>query len=96
MRRISKPATVRTAVVVAVVVAASVGSAVSSSANTARVASAGTVDFYSSLPLSGSSTAQTLPLVNGIKLALSQAGDKAGKYKIKYTSLNDATAAAGP
>ena len=95
MRRISKPATVRTAVVLAVVVAASVGSAVSSSANTARVASAGTVDFYSSLPLSGSSTAQTLPLVNGIKLALSQAGDKAGKYKIKYTSLNDATAAAG-
>ena len=95
MRRISKPATVRTAVVLAVVVAASVGSAVSSSANTARLASAGTVDFYSSLPLSGSSTAQTLPLVNGIKLALSQAGNKAGSYKIKYTSLNDATAAAG-
>ena len=95
MRRIGKPAAVRTAVVVAVAVAATVGSAVSSSANTARVASAGTVDFYSSLPLSGSSTAQTLPLVNGIKLALSQAGNKAGGYKIKYTSLNDATASAG-
>jgi branched-chain amino acid transport system substrate-binding protein len=77
--------------VLAVVVAACVGGAASSSAKTAG----GTVDFYSSLPLSGSSTAQTLPLVNGIKLALSQAGDKAGSYKIKYTSLNDATAAAG-
>jgi branched-chain amino acid transport system substrate-binding protein len=95
MRRISKPAAVRAALAVAVVVAASVGSVVSSSAHTAKAASAGTVDFYSSLPLSGSSTAQTLPLVNGIKLALSQAGYKAGKYKIKYTSLNDATAAAG-
>jgi branched-chain amino acid transport system substrate-binding protein len=96
MRRISKLASVRAAFVVAVIAAASVvGSAVSSSAKTARAASAGTVDFYSSLPLSGSSTAQTVPLVNGIKLALSQAGDKAGKYKIKYTSLNDATAAAG-
>jgi branched-chain amino acid transport system substrate-binding protein len=95
MRRISQPATVRTAVVLAAVVAAVVGSTVSSSAKTARAAAAGTVDFYSSLPLSGSSTAQTLPLVNGIKLALSQAGYKAGKYKIKYTSLNDATAAAG-
>ncbi|MGA3362303.1 MAG: branched-chain amino acid ABC transporter substrate-binding protein [Solirubrobacteraceae bacterium] len=91
----SKLVTIRTAVVLAVVVAACVGSTVSSSAKTARAASAGTVDFYSSLPLSGSSTAQTLPLVNGIKLALSQAGYKAGKYKIKYTSLNDATAAAG-
>ena len=95
MRRISKPATARAAVAVAIVIAASVGSAVSSSAKTAGVASAGSVDFYSSLPLSGSSTAQTVPLVNGIKLALSQAGYKAGKYKIKYTSLNDATAAAG-
>ncbi len=95
MRRISKPVTVRMAVAAAAVIAASVGGAVSSSAKTAATASGGTVDFYSSLPLSGSSTAQTLPLVNGIKLALSQAGDKAGKYKVKYTSLNDATAAAG-
>ncbi len=54
-----------------------------------------TVDFYSSLPLSGSSTAQTVPALNGIKLALKQAGNKAGSYTIKYTSLNDATAAAG-
>jgi branched-chain amino acid transport system substrate-binding protein len=54
-----------------------------------------TLDVYSSLPLQGASTAQTDPMVNGIKLALSQAGNKAGKYTIKYTSLDDSTAAAG-
>ncbi len=54
-----------------------------------------TVDIYSSLPLQGASTAQTDPLVNGMKLALSEAGNKAGKYTVKYTSLDDSTAAAG-
>jgi branched-chain amino acid transport system substrate-binding protein len=54
-----------------------------------------TVDIYSSLPLTGASTAQTIPMVDGIKLALSQAGGKAGPWKVNYTSLNDATAAAG-
>ena len=33
-----------------------------------------TIDVYSSLPLQGASSAQTGPLVNGIQLALSQAG----------------------
>jgi branched-chain amino acid transport system substrate-binding protein len=54
-----------------------------------------TVDIYSSLPLTGASTAQTIPMVDGIKLALSQAGGKAGPWTVNYTSLNDATAAAG-
>jgi branched-chain amino acid transport system substrate-binding protein len=66
------------------------------SAKTAKAASSlGAVDFYSSLPLSGSSSAQTGPAVKGMKLALSQADYKAGHYKITYTSLNDSTAAAG-
>jgi branched-chain amino acid transport system substrate-binding protein len=82
------------AVAAAVVVAGSVGSVASSSAKTAHAAGS-TVDFYSSLPLSGSTVAQTGPAVNGIKLALKQAGNKAGSYTIKYQSLNDATAAAG-
>jgi branched-chain amino acid transport system substrate-binding protein len=72
-----------------------VGSVASSSAKSAKAASGSTVDFYSSLPLSGSTVAQTGPTVNGIKLALKQAGYKAGHYGVKYTSLNDATAAAG-
>jgi branched-chain amino acid transport system substrate-binding protein len=68
--------------------AASSGAASSSSGSNA-------VDIYSSLPLQGASSAQTLPLVNGIKLALSQAGGKAGKFTVNYTSLDDSTAAAG-
>jgi branched-chain amino acid transport system substrate-binding protein len=54
-----------------------------------------TIDIYSSLPMQGASTAQTIPLVNGAKLALSQAGSKAGQWTIKYTVLDDSTAAAG-
>ena len=53
-----------------------------------------TVDIYSSLPLQGASSAQTQPMVNGIKLALSEAGNKAGQWTVKYTSLDDSTAAA--
>jgi len=34
-------------------------------------------------------------MVNGIKLALSQAGGKAGKWTVNYQSLDDSTAAAG-
>jgi branched-chain amino acid transport system substrate-binding protein len=55
----------------------------------------GTVDFYSSLPMQGASNAQTIPLVNGIKLALSEAGGKAGQWTVNYQVLDDSTAAAG-
>ncbi len=54
-----------------------------------------TIDIYSSLPLQGASTAQTDPMVNGIKLALAQAGGKAGQWTVNYQSLDDSTAAAG-
>ncbi|HWF55549.1 MAG TPA: branched-chain amino acid ABC transporter substrate-binding protein [Solirubrobacteraceae bacterium] len=45
--------------------------------------------------MQGASTAQTIPLVNGIKLALSQAGGKAGPFTVNYQVLDDSTAAAG-
>ncbi len=69
----------------------------SSSSSTSGASSSGSkvVDVYSSLPMQGASTAQTIPLVNGIKLALSQAGGKAGAWTVKYTVLDDSTAAAG-
>jgi branched-chain amino acid transport system substrate-binding protein len=54
-----------------------------------------TIDIYSSLPLQGSSSAQTDPLVKGIRLALSQAGGKAGSFTVNYQSLDDSTAQAG-
>jgi branched-chain amino acid transport system substrate-binding protein len=76
------------------------GSSSSSSTSTAAAggSSSGgskTIDIYSSLPLQGASSAQTVPLVNGIKLALSQANNKAGQWTVKYQSLDDSTAAAG-
>jgi branched-chain amino acid transport system substrate-binding protein len=54
-----------------------------------------TLTVYSSLPLQGASRPQTTALVNGVKLALDQAGGKAGDFTIKYESLDDSTAQAG-
>jgi branched-chain amino acid transport system substrate-binding protein len=51
--------------------------------------------IYSSLPLQGDSRPQSESVVNGMKLALEEAGGKVGKFTIKYKSLDDATAAAG-
>jgi branched-chain amino acid transport system substrate-binding protein len=85
--------------VVAISACGSSSSSSSSSATSSAAASSGssskTVDIYSSLPLQGASSAQTVPLVNGIKLALSQAGNKAGPWAVNYQSLDDSTAAAG-
>ncbi len=54
-----------------------------------------TLTIYSSLPLQGDSRPQSQSVVNGEKLALEENGGKAGKFTIKYVSLDDATAAAG-
>ena len=56
---------------------------------------ASSVNVYSSLPLQGASRPQTTAMVNGIKLALEQTGNKAGDISVKYTSLDDSTAQAG-
>jgi branched-chain amino acid transport system substrate-binding protein len=80
------------------VIAACGSSSNSSSSSTGGGSSSGgsnAIDIYSSLPLQGASSAQTLPMVNGIKLALSQAGGKAGQWTVNYQSLDDSTAAAG-
>ena len=45
--------------------------------------------------MQGSSNAQTIPMVNGMKLALAEAHNKAGNFTVKYTELDDSTAAAG-
>jgi branched-chain amino acid transport system substrate-binding protein len=63
--------------------------------STGASVSGNTLTIYSSLPLQGASRTNSEALVNGIKLALQQAGNKAGKYTIKYQSLDDATAQAG-
>jgi branched-chain amino acid transport system substrate-binding protein len=58
-------------------------------------AGGGELHLYSSLNLEGAQRDQNQAVVNGIKLALEQAGNKAGDYTIKYTSLSDASAQAG-
>jgi branched-chain amino acid transport system substrate-binding protein len=87
------------AVVSSAVALAACGSSSSSSKTSSSSSSSSSgsnvVDIYSSLPLQGSSNAQTIPLVNGIKLALSEAGGKAGKFTVNYQSLDDSTASAG-
>ena len=58
-------------------------------------ASGKTLTIYSSLPLQGASRPQTTAMVNGIKLALEQAGGKAGDVTVQYESLDESTAQAG-
>ncbi|HEU4658988.1 MAG TPA: branched-chain amino acid ABC transporter substrate-binding protein [Capillimicrobium sp.] len=53
------------------------------------------VNIYSSLPLQGASKDQTAAMVNGIKLALEEAHNKAGNVTINYQSLDDSTAQMG-
>ncbi len=66
-----------------------------SSGSSSGGAGAKAVDVYSSLPLQGATSAQAIPIVNGIKLALAQAGGMAGQWKVNYQSLDDSTAQAG-
>lgn len=54
-----------------------------------------TLTVYSSLPLQGASRPQSEDVIKGEKLALKQAGNKAGDFTVKYVSLDDSTAAAG-
>jgi len=58
-------------------------------------AAGGTLTVYSSLPLQGAQRPQTTDMVKGIRLALEEAGNKAGKFTIKYESKDDSTAQAG-
>ena len=67
-----------------------------SGTDSADTAAAGKdLTIYSSVPLQGASRVQTTSVVNGAKLALEQAGNKAGNHNIKYESLDDSTAQAG-
>lgn len=54
-----------------------------------------TLTVYSSAPLRGSDAAQARGVVNGEKLALEQAGGRAGPFTVKYLSLDEADPATG-
>jgi branched-chain amino acid transport system substrate-binding protein len=90
------------AALAAIAVAAAGCSSSSSSSSTTSTgttsspaAGGNTVDIYSSLPMQGANTAQTVPTVNGIKLALAQAGGKAGQWTVNYQVLDDSVASTG-
>ncbi len=51
--------------------------------------------IYSSLPLQGSSAGISQNIVNGEKLALSEAGGRAGAFKLSYISLDDSSPVTG-
>ncbi len=53
------------------------------------------IKIVSSLPRTGSAKAQTDTIVNGIQMALEEAGWKAGEFTLEYEDLDDATAAEG-
>jgi branched-chain amino acid transport system substrate-binding protein len=67
----------------------------STGGDTGGSSAGGTVNIYSSLPLQGASKDQTAAMVQGIRLALEEAGGKAGDFTVKYQALDDSTAAAG-
>ncbi len=54
-----------------------------------------TIKIVSSLPRTGSAKAQTDTIVGGMKMALDEAGYKAGKFNIEFLDWDDATAGAG-
>src|SRR5215218_2096304 len=54
--------------------------------------SGNSLTIYSSLPLQGTSKGQSEAVISGEKLALKNAGNKVGKLKIDYVSLDDSTA----
>jgi branched-chain amino acid transport system substrate-binding protein len=58
-------------------------------------ATGGQLTIYSSLPLQGRSAAVSQQIVDGEKLALHDAGARAGMFKINYDSLDDSSPTSG-
>jgi branched-chain amino acid transport system substrate-binding protein len=53
------------------------------------------VKIVSSLPRTGSAKQQSDTIVRGIRMAIDEAGGRAGPFRIEYLDLDDSTAAAG-
>jgi branched-chain amino acid transport system substrate-binding protein len=54
-------------------------------------ADSGTIKLVSSLPRTGSANAQTTSMINGIRMAIDEAGSKAGDFSIVYEDWDDAS-----
>ena len=64
-------------------------------ANGASETAGNQLAIYSSLPLQGPSAGISAQIVNGEKLALSQAGGRVGPFRVSYVSLDDSNPASG-
>ena len=71
------------------------GGSADTSTSTSTAPAGGNLTVYSSLPLQGAQRPQTTDMVKGIRLALKEAGNKAGPFTIKYVSKDDSSAQAG-
>lgn len=91
------PSRARLAVAVSVLLAICAAGCGSTSKPEARGGSVSgdSLTVYSSLPLRGPFAARMRAIVNGEKLALSQAGATVGDWTVKYASLDDAADASG-
>ncbi|MGH2743088.1 MAG: branched-chain amino acid ABC transporter substrate-binding protein, partial [Thermoleophilaceae bacterium] len=54
-----------------------------------------TLTIYSSFPFQGAPRSISTSTANGIRLALKQAGNRAGDFELRYVSLDDSTVQAG-
>ena len=88
----SRRTLLKTATAVAGAVAGTSLPALASAAPAAQGAEV--IKIVSSLPLTGPSYGQSISVVNAIRMAIEEAGRKAGNYFIEYEALDDATAAA--
>jgi branched-chain amino acid transport system substrate-binding protein len=75
--------------------AAGVAGCGGANASTHDEAIGGQLAVYSSLPLQGPSAAASEEIIGGEKLALADAGGRAGRFKIGYVSLDDSNPANG-
>jgi branched-chain amino acid transport system substrate-binding protein len=64
-------------------------------AATSYDATGGVLGVYSSLPLQGPAGATSTQIVNGEKLALADAGGRAGAFRVGYNSLDDSDPTTG-
>ena len=55
----------------------------------------GTIKIVSSLPRTGANKGQTDTMVNAIKMAMNEVGNKVGNATLVYQDMDDATAAKG-
>ncbi len=61
----------------------------------AKGATSGVIKIVSSLPRTGSANTPTTAIVNGIRMALEDAGNKAGAFTIQYEDWDDSSAKKG-